>query len=576
MDRERVWPAFDDAWTLHEDDDVLVLDKPDGVPTQAADPERPDDVLARLRRARGERAYFGVHQRLDRDTSGVLLLTRRREVNVAVAAQFEGRSVEKRYVAAVEGWPRGRERAVLRDMLAPGDGGRMRVVGARGGDAQQAITHVRVLERSASRTLLELTLETGRTHQARVQLANAGTPIAGDTLYAGPAAPRLLLHARSITLKHPSSGKRVAWEAPLPVEFDVWLRAGDPGEGIYDDDVLLRRALDRAVRRRYALGCAFDGPRATTCFRLVNEAGDALPRLAVDLYGGHLVAQLYGDDGPWADAGRRDRVLDRLLTLGVDGVYLKVRPKQANILVDTRRPELAPSMPVRGAPCSDPLLVAEEGMPVLVRLGDGLSTGLFLDQRANRRRVRELSKGGSVANLFAYTCGFSVAAALGGARRTVSVDASPVALERGRENLRVAGVLEGGANELVAEDAFTWLASAAKKRDRFDLVVLDPPSYSTTKKRRFVAESDYADLAAAALAILRPGGRLLACVNHRGISQAKFRKAMFDAARIAKVEVAQAKDLPTPSDYPVAAGDWSHLKSVLVTLDASGARRSAR
>jgi 23S rRNA (cytosine1962-C5)-methyltransferase len=298
----------------------------------------------------------------------------------------------------------------------------------------------------------------------------------------------------------------------------------------------------------------------------VNEAGDALPRLAVDLYGDHLVAQLYGDDGPWADAARRERVMDRLFALGVDGVYLKVRPKQANTLVDTRRPELAPSEPVRGAPCSDPLLVVEEGMPVLVRLGDGLSTGLFLDQRANRRRVRELSNDGSVANLFAYTCGFSVAAALGGARRTVSVDASAVALERGRENLRAAGVLEAGSHDFVAEDAFAWLASAVRKRDRFDLVVLDPPSYSTTKKRRFVAESDYPDLAAAALAILRPGGKLLACVNHRGISQAKFRKAMFDAARIAKVEVAQAKDLPTPSDYPVAPGDWSHLKSVLVTL----------
>jgi 23S rRNA (cytosine1962-C5)-methyltransferase len=566
MDRARVWPAFDDAWVVHEDDDLLVLDKPDGVPTQAADADRPDDILARLRRARGERAYFGVHQRLDRDTSGVLLLTRRREANPAIAAQFEGRSVEKRYIAAVDGWPPGRDRAVLRDLLAPGEGGRMRVVGARGGDAQQATTHVRVLERAGSRALLELLLETGRTHQARVQLANAGAPIAGDALYGGPAAPRLLLHARSLTLRHPSSGKRVTWGARIPVELEAWLQTGDPGEGIYDDDVLFGRALERAVRRRYALGCAFQGARATTCFRLVNEAGDALPRLAVDLYGDHLVAQLYGDDGPWADAARRERVMDRLFALGVDGVYLKVRPKQANTLVDTRRPELAPSEPVRGAPCSDPLLVVEEGMPVLVRLGDGLSTGLFLDQRANRRRVRELSNDGSVANLFAYTCGFSVAAALGGARRTVSVDASAVALERGRENLRAAGVLEAGSHDFVAEDAFAWLASAVRKRDRFDLVVLDPPSYSTTKKRRFVAESDYPDLAAAALAILRPGGKLLACVNHRGISQAKFRKAMFDAARIAKVEVAQAKDLPTPSDYPVAPGDWSHLKSVLVTL----------
>src|SRR5271170_1295968 len=113
MDRARVWPALDDAWVLHEDADLIVLDKPDGVASQAADPERPDDVLARLREVRGKGAYFGVHQRLDRDTSGVLVLTRRREANGPIAAQFEKRAVEKTYVAGVAGWPRGRDRVVL-------------------------------------------------------------------------------------------------------------------------------------------------------------------------------------------------------------------------------------------------------------------------------------------------------------------------------------------------------------------------------------------------------------------------------------------------------------------------------
>jgi 23S rRNA (cytosine1962-C5)-methyltransferase len=566
MDRARVWPAFDDAWVIHEDEDLIVLDKPDGVSSQAADPERPDDVLARLREVRGKGAYFGVHQRLDRDTSGVLVLTRRREANGPVAAQFEKRAVEKTYVAAVASWPRGRERAVLRDFLAPGDAGRMQVVESRAKDAQEAVTRVRVLERGGDRTLLELVLETGRTHQARVQLAHARAPIAGDALYGGPPAPRLLLHARSITLAHPATGKRTTWEARVPSEFDSWLKSGDLGEAIYDDDALLRRALDRAVRRRYALGRAFEGDRATTCFRLVNEGGDALPKLAVDLYGDHLVAQLYGDDGPWADLARRERVLDRLFAIGVDGVYLKVRPKQANTLVDTRRDDLAPSAPVRGTASADPLLVHEEGVPLIVRLGDGLSTGLFLDQRANRRRVREMASGMSVVNLFAYTCAFTAAAAAGGASRTISVDASVAALERGRENLRVAGRLDAAEHQFVAEDAFAWLATAARKKERHDLVLLDPPSYSTTKKRRFVAESDYAELAAAALAIVRPGGKLLACVNHRGISPAKFRRAMFDAARAARVELAQVKDLPTPSDYPVAPGETSHLKSVLATV----------
>ena len=106
---------------------------------------------------------------------------------------------------------------------------------------------------------------------------------------------------------------------------------------------------------------------------------------------------------------------------------------------------------------------------------------------------------------------------------------------------------------------------AERRKERHDLVVLDPPSYSTSKKRRFVAESDYGELASSALAIVRPGGKLLACVNHRGMSQAKLRRAVLDGARAAKVELTQAKDLPTPSDFPVASGEASHLKCVLAT-----------
>src|SRR5271170_6859791 len=160
MDRARVWPHFDDAWILHQDDDILVLNKPDGIPAQAADPERPDDLLARLRAARGKDAYFGVHQRLDRDTSGAIVLGRRKEANGSLAAQLEGRAIEKRYLAAVERWPRGRERVVLHDFLAPADGGKMQAVPARTKGAKEAITRVRVLARDGERALLELILET--------------------------------------------------------------------------------------------------------------------------------------------------------------------------------------------------------------------------------------------------------------------------------------------------------------------------------------------------------------------------------------------------------------------------------
>ncbi len=579
MDRSHVWPDLRQAWILHEDADVIVVDKPVGVSSQAADQNSPDDLVTRLKRylaARGSNPYVGVHQRLDRDTSGVLVFARRREANAGLAAQFEGRTVQKTYVACVTGWPERRDTATLRDSLAPDKDGQMRVVPARVRGAREAVTRVKVLARRGERAMLELELETGRTHQARVQLAHAGAPIAGDGAYRGAPAPRLMLHAAALTLEHPgpagsSQGprKRTRFEAPRPPELEEWLSHGPLGDAIYDDDAAtpraLERALERAVERRWGLGRGDTGVRATTAFRLVNEEGDALPRLAVDVYGDWAVAQFYGDDGPWADPRRRDRVLDRLSALGFDGVYVKIRPKQANVLVDPRRDEIAPRLPSRGVAAPDELPILEEGVEFLVRLGDGLSMGLFLDQRANRRRVRELAGGKSVANLFSYTCGFSVVAALGGASRTVSVDASASALERGRANLARAG-FSGPEHTFVPADAFGWLANAARRGERFDLVVLDPPSYSTTKRGRFVADTDYVDLAAAAIGIMTPGARLLACTNHRGISQSRFRRILFDAARAAQREVVQVKDLPDPPDYPVAVGAQGHMKSVLVTL----------
>jgi 23S rRNA (cytosine1962-C5)-methyltransferase len=572
LDPRALWPDFRDAWVIGGDADLVVVDKPAGVASQAADPDRPDDLVTRLRSHLSQSpngAYLGVHQRLDRDTSGVLVFARRKEANAGLAAQFEGRRVKKTYVAAVEGWPRSRDRgATLRDVLVQDKGGLVRVAprGARGG--KPAVTHVKVRARRGERALLELDLETGRTHQARVQLAHAGTPIAGDAMYGGPPAPRLLLHAAAIALAHPTTGQPVRFEAPAPAEFAAWLERGAPGESVYDDPAALARALDLARERRWGLGRS-EPPRATTAFRLVNEEGDALPRLAVDVYGGWLVAQLYGDDGAdgnWADPARRDRVLDALHRLGFDGVYLKVRPRQANMLVDTRRDDLAPALPVRGVAAPDPLEVFEEGMPLLVRLGDGLSTGVFLDQRNNRRRVRDLAADLSVANLFAYTCAFTVAAATGGASRTVSVDASAAALERGRANLAHAGLLDGREHTFVAEDAFAWLSRAARRGERFDLVLLDPPSYSTTRRGRFVADRDYGDLAAKALAVVAPGGLLVACTNHRGITSMKFRRILFEAARTAGRDVTQLKDIPEPPDFPVAAGGVGHMKTAFVRL----------
>lgn len=591
MDRRRVWPDFRAEHILYEDDDVIAVHKPAGVSSQAADPERPDDVVYRLRAFLAERdrkapaaVYLGVHQRLDRDTSGVLLLTKRVEANAGLAAQLEARKVTKRYLAGVVGWPKHRPKATLDDEIAKGEDGTMIVVAprarARGRDprrgnavpvrgAQRAITHVTVRSQRAERALLDVVLETGRTHQARVQLAHAHAPIAGDVVYRGDTAGRLMLHAASIELEHPRTrAKLVVRDDLARAELDAWLERGDLGYAVYDDRRTLDRALANAVERRWGLGRSVDRDpeaRRTTAFRLVNEEGDALPGLAVDVYGDHLVAQIYVSE-EWEVTGRRERLLDALDALGFDGVYLKLRPKQANVLVDTRRDDLAPRLPVRGTAAPEELVVYEEGLPIGARLGDGLSTGIFLDQRLNRRAVRESARGARVANLFSYTCGFSIAAAAGGAEGTVSVDASLSALERGRAGFALAGVSIGRAHAFAGEDAFSWLVKAAKKGERFDLVVVDPPSYSSTKKRRFVAESDYDDLVALAVAIAAPGGRILACCNHRGMGRQKLRRLVFEGARAAGREVVQLKDLPDAPDFPGVGGRDPHMKSMLLTL----------
>jgi len=559
-----LFPAWKDEWILHLDADLVAVDKPAFVSTHAPDAERQDDAHSRLGaylRERGEaRPYLGIHQRLDRDTSGVLVFTRRKEANRAMAEQFEGRRVKKTYVAAVSGL-RGPDRGVLRHKLAPGRDGAMRALPASAREGQEAVTRYRVLERRGERALCELAPETGRTHQLRVQLAAVGAPIAGDPLYGGAPAARLMLHATELALRHPASGRPLVLQSSPPASFARWT-AGQ-AEALPEDAAAIEAALRQAADRRYGIAQL----AGTTAFRLANGAGDGLPGVDVDVYGERLVVALSGDEA----AAAREAVLDAAFALGPEGVYVKVRPKHASVIVDARREDFAPRAPVRGAAAPDELTVHELGLPYLVRLGDGLSTGIFLDQRENRRRVRALAGGRRVLNLFAYTGAFTVAAVAGGARSSVTVDVSAGACAWARRNLEAAGA-DPARHVVLEADVLPWLGRLAPDEEPFDLIALDPPSFATTKQSRFSAGSDYRSVASLALCALAPGGQLLACTNHRGIARIKLRRFLHEAARDAGREVVQMKDLPDPEDYPPAPGAEPHLKSVLVTVAGRAGR----
>jgi 23S rRNA (cytosine1962-C5)-methyltransferase len=388
-------------------------------------------------------------------------------------------------------------------------------------------------------------------HQLRVQLAEVGAPIAGDQVYGGAAAWRLLLHCRVRVVL----GTR--FEAPLPAELGVWALGGSSFAPLAD---FHERLLDAAVLRTPL--CADND-----AFRIVNEQGDGLPGVTLDRYGPFGVLSV---TTPEAE-GAAQSIAGFLVERGAAGVYLKRRERR-----DLRRAvaqELAPNQPSAGAEAPSPLLVHEGSMLVRCELADGLSTGLFVDQRDNRRRVRELALGKQVLNLFSYTCSFSVAAALGGASKVVSVDLGGRALERGRANFAANG-LDPAAHDFVQGDAVRFVRGAVKHGRRFDLIVLDPPSFGSVGRATFRFERDIGGVMADCLRLLGPDGSLLCVTNHKKTSQQAFRRLLLRAAEQARVPV-KVRDLASGLDCPDSL-DGPHPSKSLLAVVTGGAGEQAR
>ncbi len=216
-------------WTpgvvLFRDEVLIAVDKPPGLPTHAtADPDRPHLVgqIQALLAGEGRPTYVGVHQRLDRDTSGVVLFAIDPAVNGALARAFDAGDVEKTYLALAARPKALRKRSFRLDApLGRGAGGRVRIGGA---DALAAVTEIEVREVFDSAVLVEARPRTGRKHQVRAHMAHAGLPILGDRVYGGAPSTaatvgRTMLHAWRLSLVHPLSGKRLLLESPIPRDF---------------------------------------------------------------------------------------------------------------------------------------------------------------------------------------------------------------------------------------------------------------------------------------------------------------------------------------------------------------------
>jgi 23S rRNA (cytosine1962-C5)-methyltransferase len=542
---------------LHDDGFIVVVSKPAGLSVAGSG----HDLTSRVRLVRqasgASNDQLCPQTHLDRDISGVVVFTASAEARTCLANQAQSHPFAVSFVAGAElpeNVPdRGeRQAAVVRDrqgVMHP----------ARGRGDKQVRASYRVLSRDGTRALLEARSPDGP-RAIRAVLASMGAPVAGDAALGSVLSPRMMLHARDVSLRHPLSGEPLTCVAPVPWSFPAWLHRWDRAEDL--DGPTLASALREAAATRYAL--LLDG--GTDAVRLVHGEGEGLLGLDVEWYGRHAVVWV-NDQTPEAGV---DRILDALAALDPVGIYVKRRPKQASRVASAQDAELVMPHVVRGQDAPESLAIREGDLEYLVQLGKGLSTGLFLDQRQNRAWVRARSGGASVLNLFAYTCSFTVAAAAGGARHTVSVDISKRALDAGASNLARNG-LAAPCHELVCDDVQRWVARAGRGNQRFDLIILDPPSFGTSRWGRFSAVRDYRDLAASTVALLEDGGWLLACTNHRGVGMGKLRDWLRGAARLAGRGVTAWEDAPAGQDFPVLPGAEPHMKAIRCQVGRTGA-----
>lgn len=296
--------------------------------------------------------------------------------------------------------------------------------------------------------------------------------------------------------------------------------------------------------------------QGTTVYRAAHttETGGLF---ALDVAGDAGILSLYDELTPEQEQTLAQRCAE---AGGLAGVYLKRRPIEAKHLANVERDYLSPPLPIWGEAHAE-ITALENGVPYLIRPGSDLSVGLFTDARNARTWVREHAPR-RVLNTFAYTCGFGLNAALGGAQTVKNVDLSRKVLGWGQENYALSD-LPAPDTDFLYGDVFEWLTRLKKRGDLFDLVVLDPPSFARSKAGVWRSEKDYGRLAAAAAAVTAEGGQILALLNHAGVSPIQLERmvaaGLVQAGRTGRL----SERFGAGEDYPAA----THLKVQVWGLD---------
>lgn len=312
-----------------------------------------------------------------------------------------------------------------------------------------------------------------------------------------------------------------------------WILSRDENERI--DQSFFQTKLKVAFEHRESLFRDSE----TTAFRVFNGEGDGIGGLTIDYFDGYYLIN-------WYSIGIyhfRDYIIASLQGLvEFKAIYQKKR-------FDSKGKYIEEDDFVLGDRGEFPIIVKENGVNFAVYLNESAMVGVFLDQRDVRRTIKDkYANGKTVLNTFSYTGAFSVFAALGGAIKTTSVDLANRSRAKTIEQFRINEV-DDGYQDIIVEDVFNYFKYAVKKHLKFDMVILDPPSFARSKKYVFSAEKDYKNLLKEAIAITEDKGIIVASTNCSTFGMNKFKGFIDTAFKESGSKYTLIEEFSLPGDF---------------------------
>ncbi|EHJ01341.1 rRNA (guanine-N(2)-)-methyltransferase [Clostridium sp. DL-VIII] len=311
------------------------------------------------------------------------------------------------------------------------------------------------------------------------------------------------------------------------------------------------------LRNAFSKRMKFYHSKDTTAFRVFNGEGDGIGGLTIDYFDEYYLITWYSR-GIYAFKDNIFKAIKALVSF--EGIYEKKRFEENGMVVDE-------DSYVYGRKAPEPLIVKENNVNFAIYLNDGAMVGVFLDQKEVRKAIKEkYSRNKRVLNTFSYTGAFSMAAAKGGAI-TTSVDLASRSLEKTTENFTINNI-DPQKHEIIVQDVFLYFKHAKKEKLKFDVVILDPPSFATSKDNKFSAARDYKDLVKTVIEITEDEGMIVASTNCATFNMEKFKRFIHEAFKESNrnYEIIEEHNLPEDFATTEKFPEGNYLKVVFVKI----------